>query len=119
MRAWPTGGLWRHADFLRLWGAQTVSQFGSQITLLALPLAAIVTLDATPFEVALLGALATSFSLRTAIWVSAAGNALSWLPLVIGPVKSLREVPEIEQEPPLGESEAQALFPGPPLPDEP
>ena len=57
MRAWPTGGLWRHADFLRLWGAQTVSQFGSQITLLALPLAAIVTLDATPFEVALLGAL--------------------------------------------------------------
>jgi MFS family permease len=57
MRAWPTGGLWRHADFLRLWGAQTISQFGSQITLLALPLTAIVTLDATPFEVALLGAL--------------------------------------------------------------
>jgi MFS family permease len=65
------------------------------------------------------GALATSFSLRTAIWVGAIGNSLSWLPLVIGPVKSLREVPEIEQEPPLGESEAQALVPGPPLPDEP
>jgi MFS family permease len=65
------------------------------------------------------GALATSFGLRTAIWVGAIGNSLSWLPLVIGPVKSLREVPEIEQEPPLGESEAQALFPGPPLPDEP
>jgi hypothetical protein len=29
-------------------------------------------------------------------------------------------VPEIEQEPPpLGETEMQALFPGPPLPDEP
>ena len=65
------------------------------------------------------GALATSFDLRTAIWVGAIGNSLSWLPLVIGPVKSLREVPEIEQEPPLGESEMQALFPGPPLPDEP
>jgi MFS family permease len=65
------------------------------------------------------GALATSFSLRTAIWVGAIGNSLSWLPLVIGPVKSLREVPEIEQEPPRGESEAQALVPGPPLPDEP
>jgi MFS family permease len=65
------------------------------------------------------GALATTFDLRTAIWVGAIGNSLSWLPLVIGPVKSLREVPEIEQEPPLGESETQALFPGPPLPDEP
>jgi MFS family permease len=66
------------------------------------------------------GALATSFDLRTAIWVGAIGNSLSWLPLVIGPVKSLREVPEIEQEPPaLGETETQALFPGPPLPDEP
>jgi MFS family permease len=65
------------------------------------------------------GALATSFDLRTAIWVGAIGNSLSWLPLVIGPVKSLREVPEIEQEPPLGETEMQALFPGPPLPDEP
>jgi MFS family permease len=66
------------------------------------------------------GAIATSFDLRTAIWVGAIGNSLSWLPLVIGPVKSLREVPEIEQEPPpLGETEMQALFPGPPLPDEP
>ena len=66
------------------------------------------------------GAIATSFDLRTAIWVGAIGNSLSWLPLVIGPVKSLREVPEIEQErPPLGETETQALFPGPPLPDEP
>jgi hypothetical protein len=34
-------GLWRHANFLRLWTGQTISQFGSQITLLALPLTAI------------------------------------------------------------------------------
>jgi MFS family permease len=65
------------------------------------------------------GALATAFTLRTAIWVGAIGSALAWLPLVIGPVKSLREVPEVEQEPPLGETESQALRPGPPLPDEP
>ena len=32
------------------------------------------------------GALATTFDLRTAIWVGAIGNSLSWLPLVIGPV---------------------------------
>ena len=33
--------LWRHRDFLRLWAGQTVSVFGSQVTLLALPLAAV------------------------------------------------------------------------------
>ncbi|MBA3567239.1 MAG: hypothetical protein H0W31_10370, partial [Actinobacteria bacterium] len=38
MRVWPRGGLWRHPDFLRLWSAQTVSQFGSQVSQLALPL---------------------------------------------------------------------------------
>src|SRR5919106_1995163 len=48
--------LWRNADFLRLWSAQTISQFGTQITLLALPLAAILVLDASATEVALLAA---------------------------------------------------------------
>ena len=57
MRAWPTGGLWRHADFLRLWGAQTISQFGTQVSFIAIPLVAIVTLGASPFEVAALGAV--------------------------------------------------------------
>jgi multisubunit Na+/H+ antiporter MnhG subunit len=52
---WPTGGLWRHPDFLRLWSAQTISQFGSQISGLALPLVAILLLDASAFEVAALG----------------------------------------------------------------
>jgi hypothetical protein len=51
---WPRGGLWRHADFLKLWSAETVSQVGSQISALALPFVAIVTLDVSAFEVALL-----------------------------------------------------------------
>jgi MFS family permease len=46
--------LWRHGDFLRLWSAQTISQFGSQITLLALPLVALLVLDASAFQVAVL-----------------------------------------------------------------
>src|SRR3982074_543659 len=29
------GRLWRHRDFLKLWTGETVSQFGSQVTLLA------------------------------------------------------------------------------------
>ncbi|GAA2143468.1 MFS transporter [Kitasatospora kazusensis] len=48
--------LWRHPDFLRLWAAQAVSVLGSQITELALPLAAITVLGATPFQVGLLAA---------------------------------------------------------------
>jgi MFS family permease len=59
------------------------------------------------------GALATVFDLRTAIWVGAIGSAFAWLPLVIGPVKSLREVPHVEQPPPAAETEGEALMPGP------
>jgi MFS family permease len=54
---WPSGGLWRHADFLRLWSAQTISQFGTQVSIVAIPLVAIVALEATPFQVAALGAV--------------------------------------------------------------
>ena len=36
-----TGALWRRPDFRRLWASQTISLLGSEITLLALPLAAI------------------------------------------------------------------------------
>jgi hypothetical protein len=51
----PRGPLWRNHDFLHLWAAQTVSQFGSQITGLALPLVAILVLKASAFQVAALG----------------------------------------------------------------
>jgi MFS family permease len=54
-RLWPTAGLWRHPDFLKLWSATTVSQFGTQISQLALPLVALLVLDASAFEVAALG----------------------------------------------------------------
>lgn len=54
MAAEPRGSLWRHADFMKLWTAETISQVGSQVTLLALPLVAITVLDASAFEVGLL-----------------------------------------------------------------
>ena len=38
--------LLRQREFSRFWGAQTVSLFGDQITLLALPLTAVLVLDA-------------------------------------------------------------------------
>lgn len=49
-------GLWRDADFLKLWAGQTVSDFGDQITLVALPLTAVLTLDAGAAEMGLLAA---------------------------------------------------------------
>jgi MFS family permease len=49
--------LYRHADFRRLWAAQTVSRFGSQISQLALPLVAVLSLHSSAFRVSLLGAV--------------------------------------------------------------
>ncbi|MFG2142925.1 MFS transporter [Streptomyces sp. NPDC048696] len=48
--------LWRHRDFMLLWGGQTVSEIGSAVTVLALPLLAVVALNATPFQTGLLKA---------------------------------------------------------------
>jgi MFS family permease len=43
-----------HGGFRRLWFGQSVSEFGSQITVLALPLAAVLALHASTFQVGLL-----------------------------------------------------------------
>lgn len=48
------GGLWAHPDFVRLWGAATVSVFGTLVTRTALPFTAILVLGATPSAIALL-----------------------------------------------------------------
>jgi Na+/melibiose symporter-like transporter len=50
-------GLWRHADFMRLWAAQAVSAFGSRITRTALPIIAVSTLGQPEAIVSLLTAL--------------------------------------------------------------
>ncbi|HSR25177.1 MAG TPA: MFS transporter, partial [Candidatus Eisenbacteria bacterium] len=49
----------RQLDFRRLWAGQAISWLGSEITLLALPLLATLTLHATPTVMALLVASAT------------------------------------------------------------
>jgi MFS family permease len=70
---WPRGGLWRHGDFLRLWTGETISQFGSQISQLAIPFTAILVLDATAFEVAALTTVEflpfIIFTLPAGVWV--------------------------------------------------
>jgi MFS family permease len=70
---WPSGGLWRHKDFLKLWSAETISQFGTQVSQLALPLVALLILDASAFEVAALGTVEflpfILFTLPAGVWV--------------------------------------------------
>jgi MFS family permease len=70
---WPQGGLWRHRDFLKLWSAETISQFGTQVSNLAIPLVAIIVLEASPFEVAVLVTLLflpfIIFTLPAGVWV--------------------------------------------------
>ena len=65
--------LLRHPDFLKLWTAETVSVFGTQVTLLALPLVAATILQVTPFEFALLGTIEflpfIFLSLPAGVWV--------------------------------------------------
>jgi MFS family permease len=69
----PRGALWHNPDFLRLWAAQTVSQFGSEITGLALPLVAILLLQASTFSVAVLAVVDWLpfflFSLPAGVWI--------------------------------------------------
>jgi len=73
VRLWPRTGLWRHPDFLKLWTAETISQFGTQVSGLALPFVAIVVLDASAFAVASLGTVEflpfLLFTLPAGVWV--------------------------------------------------
>ena len=48
------GGLFRHHDFRQLFLADTLSQFGTQLTMLAIPILAVKVLDAGAFEMGLL-----------------------------------------------------------------
>src|SRR5437870_7922662 len=69
----PTGALWRHPDFLKMWTGQSISQFGSSISQLALPIIAVTLLHATAFEVAALGTVEflpfLLFTLPAGVWV--------------------------------------------------
>ena len=72
-RLWPQGGLWRHGDFLKLWSAESISQFGSQVTGLALPLLAVLVLDASAFAVSALFVVEflpfILFAIPAGVWV--------------------------------------------------
>ena len=80
----PTPSVIRNPDFVRLWTAETISQFGTQISLLALPLVAVSLLQASPFEVAMLGTIEflpfILFSLPAGAWVDRLRRRLEAIP---------------------------------------
>ena len=75
--------LWRHADFMKLWAGQTVSELGSVVTRTAIPLVALLVLGAGPFEMALLVVAGGLAVLLVGFFAAAWVDRLRRLPLLI------------------------------------
>ncbi len=76
--------LWRQRDFMKLWSGQTISQFGDEITMLAIPLLAIEILGAGALEMGILGVVRflpwIFFTLPAGVWV----DRMRRRPILIG-----------------------------------
>ena len=76
--------LWRQGDFMKLWSGQTISQFGDEITELAIPLLAINILGAGALEMGVLGVVRflpwIFFTLPAGVWV----DRMRRRPILIG-----------------------------------
>ena len=77
-------GLWRHWDFLKLWGAQTTSLFGTQLASLAYSLTAVLTLQATPFQLGLLNAVSAASAALVGLFAGVIADRIRRRPLLIG-----------------------------------
>lgn len=78
-----TPSLWRHADFLKLWTGQTVSEMGSVVTRTALPLVALLALGAGPAEMAFVVTARASGVLLVGLVAGAWVDRLRRRPLLI------------------------------------
>ena len=76
--------LWRHADFLKLWTGQTISELGSVVTRTAIPLVALLVLGAGPTEMALLVVAGSLAILLVGFFAGAWVDRLQRRPLLIG-----------------------------------
>jgi len=76
--------LFRHADFMKLWTGETISEFGSKVGGVAINFLAVIALHATPAQMAALAVWRTVpallFSLFAGVWV----DRLQRRPLMIG-----------------------------------
>jgi MFS family permease len=101
--------LYRNSDFVKLWSGQSISLVGSQVTMLALPLTAALTLHATAMQMGILTAVQYApfllFGLFVGVWVDRlrrrpiliAANLGRGLLLGLIPVAALLGVLRIDQ----------------------
>ena len=75
--------LWRHADFLKLWIGQTISEVGSRISRDGLPLTAVMVLGATSAQMGVLLAVGTSATLVFGLGVGVLVDRLRRRPVLI------------------------------------
>lgn len=75
--------LWRHADFMKLWAGQTVSELGSVVTRTAVPLVALLVLGAGPTEMALLVVAASLAVLLVGLFAGAWVDRVRRRPVLI------------------------------------
>ena len=91
------GALRRHRDFRLLWGGETVSELGSQVSLLAIPLLAVGTLHATTIEMGLLTAASTAaflvVGLPAGVWVDRMRKRRVMIGADLGRMLALGSVP--------------------------
>lgn len=76
-------GLLRHRDFRHLWAADALSQLGSRTSLLALPLLAVMTLNASTFQVSLIKTLQAVPYLLVGLQVGAWCDRLRCRPVLV------------------------------------
>ena len=83
LRQWVLRGLLADRNFRLMWGASTITSFGGQITLLALPLTAVLLLNASPKQMGIMAALEsipfTLFSLQAGVLI----DRLRKLPILV------------------------------------
>jgi MFS family permease len=76
-------GLWRESDFLKLWAGQSVSQVGSWITLVGLPLTAAKMLNASPLQMGILNGAGAAAILLIGLFAGAWADRMRRRPILI------------------------------------
>src|SRR5579884_3341814 len=82
-RTVPAVGLWRSADFVKLWTGRTVSTFGSHISGTAIPLAALLVLHVSAAQMGVLTALGAAPVLVTGLLAGVWVDRLPRRPLLL------------------------------------
>ncbi|HEY3556458.1 MAG TPA: MFS transporter [Kribbella sp.] len=76
-------GILRHREFRRLWAADLLSQLGSRLSMGAIPLLAVLTLNASTFQVAMLRTCETAAWLVLGLFAGAWADRIRCLPILV------------------------------------